>query len=232
LLGKELWEIGLFRDRNRARATFRELQAQGYIRYENLPLETKRGDRAEVEFISNTYQVDGLSVIQCNIRDVTERRQLEQTKVRAESLVDLHRRKDEFLAMLSHELRNPLAPIVNAVQLLALESANENPIQQHARAIIERQVGQLRVLVDDLLEVSRITTGRIRLHKETVDVRGVVDRAVETVRPLIGQRHHQLTLSQPPDPIWLHADPIRLEQVVGTCSPTRPSIRTRAVTSG
>ena len=103
--------------------------------------------------------------------------------------------------MLSHELRNPLAPIMNAVHLLRLEKGGENPIQQQARTIIERQVGQLSHLVNDLLEVSRITTGRVRLHKENVDVRGVLERAVDTVRPLIDQRRHELTVTLPPQPI-------------------------------
>ena len=124
----------------------------------------RAGEQVEVEFVSNVYQVDDRPVTQCNIRDITERSRLErQTQEQAAALADLHRRKDEFLAMLSHELRNPLAPIVNAVHLLRLQG-DENPLQQQARAIIERQVGQLTRLVDDLLEVSRITTGRIQLQ--------------------------------------------------------------------
>jgi CheY-like chemotaxis protein/two-component sensor histidine kinase len=128
-------------------------------------------------------------------------------------LADLHRLKDEFLAMLSHELRNPLTPILNAVHLLSLQR-DENPIQHQARTIIERQVGQLAHLVDDLLDISRITTGRIRLHQEDVDVRRIVERAVEAVRPLIEQRKHKLTVSLPSDPIWLRIDATRIEQVV------------------
>ena len=106
----------------RAEAAFRELQEKGYIRYDHLPLETKSGQQVEVEFVSNVYQVDHQPVVQCNIRDITERSRLErQTQEQAAALADLHRRKDEFLAMLSHELRNPLAPILNAVQLLRLQ---------------------------------------------------------------------------------------------------------------
>ncbi|MEX2170354.1 MAG: ATP-binding protein [Pirellulales bacterium] len=146
--------------------------------------------------------------------DVTERLEMEiQIRQQAESLADLHRRKDEFLAMLSHELRNPLAPIANAVQLLGLQQ-NEGQLQQQARTIIERQVGQLNRLVDDLLEVSRFTTGRIHLNLEQVALNGIVGNAVETVHPLIGQRRHALQLSLPSEPIWLHADAARLEQVV------------------
>ena len=132
---------------------------------------------------------------------------------RADELAELDRRKDEFLAMLSHELRNPLAPILNAVQLLQLNKG-QNFRQQKAHAIIERQVGQLTHLVDDLMEVSRALTGRIQLRHEQIAVSGIVERAVETVRPLIDQHRHELTVSLSTDPIWLYADAARLEQVV------------------
>src|SRR5581483_1143585 len=80
LVGKELWEIGLFSDREASRAAFRQLQEQGYIRYEDLPLETRRGGRREVEFVSNVYQEDGTAVIQCNVRDITERKRMEAVR--------------------------------------------------------------------------------------------------------------------------------------------------------
>ena len=115
--------------------------------------------------------------------------------------------------MLSHELRNPLAPIFAATQLLALQS-DENPIQLRARTVIERQIKQLAHLVDDLLDVSRVTTGRIRLQLEQVDLREIVQRAVESVRPIINKRRHELSISLPSDPVWLQADITRIEQVI------------------
>ena len=142
------------------------------------------------------------------------------TQEQAAALADLDRRKDEFLAMLSHELRNPLAPILNAALLLRLHSNRnrlhgiENPILQQSASIIERQVGQLTRIVDELLEVSRITTGRIQLHQEPIALGVVVENAVATVRSLIDQRKHELTVSLPPQAIWVHADAARLEQVV------------------
>jgi PAS domain S-box-containing protein len=215
LVGKELWEIGLFRDIEASRVAYRDLKKSGFIRYDYLPLHTKDGRQVDVEFVSNVYAVDGESVIQCNIRDITERRRLErQTQEHAIVLADISRRKDEFLAMLSHELRNPLSAILNAVYLLNLQG-DENPIQQQARSIIARQVGHLARLVDDLLEISRITLGNIHLRKERLDLRGVIDRAVETHRPLIDRRKHKLGVTLPSDPVWLVADPTRLEQVVG-----------------
>ena len=146
--------------------------------------------------------------------DITERRRLQrETLEQAQALADLDRRKDEFLAMLSHELRNPLAALSNAVQLLRLQK-NEAPLQQEARHVIERQLGQLKHLVDDLLEVSRITSGRVQLRQEQVSVGGIVERAVETAQPLIVQRRHELKVSLPPAPIFLQADAARLEQVL------------------
>ncbi len=213
-LGRELWEIGLFADKRASQAAYQELQQKGYIRYDHLPLETKHGEKAEVEFVSNVYEVNHRPVAQCNIRDISERSRLERTlKEQTEALADLHRRKDEFLAMLSHELRSPLAPISNAVHLLRLRK-NEEPLQQKARTIIERQVTQLTRLVDDLMEVSRITTGRVQLRLDRVVVSGIVERAVETARPLMDQRRHELTVSLPTHPIWLNADASRLEQVL------------------
>jgi PAS domain S-box-containing protein len=220
-LGKELWEIGLFRDIEQSRAAYREPQEKGYVRYENLPLESRSGHKVEVEFVSNVYGEDHHQVVQCNVRDITERSRLQrQVQEQAAALADLDRRKDEFLAMLSHELRNPLAPILNAALLLRLQSNRnrlqgiENPVVQQSATIIERQVGQLSRIVDELLEVSRITTGRIQLHPERIAVGVVVENAVATVRSLIEQRKHELTVSLPPQAVWLDADAARLEQVV------------------
>ena len=213
LVGKELWQIGLIKDIEASRAAFRQLLTDGYISYHHLPLESKSGRQVDVEFVSNIYDVDHHAVIQCNVRDIRQRQQLLRAQAEAETLADLHRRKDEFLAVLSHELRNPLAAITNAVQLLDLQK-DEDPLQEKARSIIRRQVGNLVVLVNDLLEVSRILSGRVQLHQEDVDARSVVEKAVETVRPLIDQRKQELTISLPEEPIWLHADPIRLEEAI------------------
>jgi signal transduction histidine kinase len=146
-------------------------------------------------------------LLERSIRYAIERKRAE------EALKEADRRKDEFLAMLGHELRNPLAPILNAVQVLQLQKGG-NSVQQKAQAIIKRQVGQLTHLVDDLMDVSRITSGRIQLRRERIDVSSIVERAVETARPLIDQRQHELTVSLPPDPIWLNADSTRIEQIV------------------
>jgi PAS domain S-box-containing protein len=146
--------------------------------------------------------------------DITERSQLQQEALQqAQTLIALDHRKDEFLAMLGHELRNPLAAIANALQLQNRQ-AHEAPLQRQTHAIIERQVGQLTHLVDDLLEVSRITSGSVRLRKQPTDIGAVVQRAVETVEPVISPRRHALKLSLPSQPLVLQVDTARLEQVL------------------
>jgi PAS domain S-box-containing protein len=122
-------------------------------------------------------------------------------------------RKDEFLAMLAHELRNPLTPIVNALRVTEL-GGNMPEDVQWANGLIERQVGHLVRLVDDLLDVSRITRGMITLRKERVGLSAIVEQAVESVRPLIMARRHELTVVLPPEPLWVEADPTRLVQIV------------------
>jgi PAS domain S-box-containing protein len=126
--------------------------------------------------------------------------------------VEADRRKDEFLAMLAHELRNPLASINFAAQSLNGRATRED--LEQARDVVERQVKHLARLIDDLLDVARVTRGTIRLRKELVDVAPIVTRAVETARPLIAARKQRLTTSVTPGASWLEADPIRLEQIL------------------
>jgi signal transduction histidine kinase/DNA-binding response OmpR family regulator len=123
------------------------------------------------------------------------------------------RQKNEFLSMLAHELRNPLAPIRNAAQVLRVRDPDQ-PELRWARDVIDRQVDQLVRLVDDLLDVSRITQGKIRLVIEPVAVESIVSQAVETSRPVIDARKHLLSVSLPPDPLWVRGDAVRLAQVL------------------
>jgi PAS domain S-box-containing protein len=138
---------------------------------------------------------------------------IEGQKRAEEALRDADRRKDEFLATLAHELRNPLAPILNAVHILRLHG-DDNPEHRWATDVMNRQVQQLSRLVDDLLDVSRISRGRIELRKERVDLQTVVARAVETSRPVIEARGHRLQVQLPPEPVPLEGDVVRLAQVL------------------
>jgi PAS domain S-box-containing protein len=215
LLGKELYEIGVFKDIEENKQAFRELQKAGYLRYDHLPIQKLRGETVEVELIASVYLEDERLVAQCIVRDISERVAMENTiKQQAEVLADESRRKDEFLAMLSHELRNPLAPIRSAVHLLKLhERGGENPIQQQAREIIERQVANLTELVSDLMEISRVISGRIRLNLQPVDLNQIVEHAIETITPLVDQRQHKLSIVHCDDGLWAQADPTRMEEV-------------------
>jgi PAS domain S-box-containing protein len=138
--------------------------------------------------------------------DITEKKRAE------EALKDADRRKDEFLATLAHELRNPLAPICNAVEIL--ESAQDHPqISQQACNVLKRQLAHLVRLIDDLLEVSRITRGKLQLRKERIELAAAIHSAIEATRPLIDAAGHELTISLPAEPILLDADSTRLSQI-------------------
>jgi PAS domain S-box-containing protein len=139
-------------------------------------------------------------------RDMTERRRLEE-------LEDSSRRMNEFLAMLAHELRNPLAPIRNAVTIMQLETLG-SPVLRNCRDVIDRQLTHITRLVDDLLDVGRLTTGKIKLRRELVRLSDVVTRSVETVRPLITTRRHTLEIDQPAEAVYVNGDSTRLSQVL------------------
>jgi PAS domain S-box-containing protein len=146
-------------------------------------------------------------------RDITDRKRAEQELHRlAARLSEGDRRKNEFLAMLAHELRNPLAPIRNAVQILLVKGPPD-PDLQWCREVIDRQVKHMARLLDDLLDVSRITHNKLEPRKERVELAEVVQSAIETSRPLIDIGRQELTVALPRQPIYLDADPIRLAQV-------------------
>jgi signal transduction histidine kinase/ActR/RegA family two-component response regulator len=140
-------------------------------------------------------------------------REIVRSRAAEEKLQDASRRKDEFLAMLSHELRNPLAPIRNAVEVIR-RLAPPDPKLTMARDVVDRQVTLLARLVEELLDVSRISQGKIALKKEPVELSRIISHSVETARPLIDARAQTLSVSVPPAPVWLSADFARLSQVV------------------
>jgi PAS domain S-box-containing protein len=139
--------------------------------------------------------------------DITARKRSE------EALRDADRRKDEFIATLAHELRNPLAPIRNAIQFMGMKGL-QDPALEHAREIMERQLQHLVRLVDDLLEMSRITRGLIALQKEQVSLERVVKDALESVEPIIAAAGHELKVELPGESIHFDADPTRISQVL------------------
>jgi PAS domain S-box-containing protein len=328
LVGKELWEIGLLRDEEESKEAFRTLQETGSIRYENMPLKAKDGQVHDVEFVSNVYKEGDADVIQCNIRDITERKRAadavrtaeERFRLMVESVkdyaifstdpeglinswntgaervfgyteseiiglpivtlftpedrasgqpeyemktaaeqgrgdderwhlkkggrriyvsgmmtpirdkagriqgftkvarditerIEADRRKDEFLAMLAHELRNPLSSIGNAITLLKRPNASAEHIGW-SKEVIDGQVKHLARIIDDLTDVSRISRGTFELRRARIDASAVINRAVDAVRPRIEQKKQQLTVSFMPGTLWCEADQTRLEQAL------------------
>ena len=341
LIGKELWEIGLFKDIEASKAAVRELQEKQYLRYDDLPFETSSGQRIDVEMVSSVYGEGDHRVIQCNIRDISVRKHLQDIERESErrlrfvmdsmpqkvvtarpngdvdyfnpqwsaftgrsfdqikgwgwttfihpddlgetvrlwqqsietgkvflcehrfrrsdgeyrwhlsqtlplrndageivmwigSSTDIHQqrqsanrlqqlasdlsdsdsRKNEFLAMLAHELRNPLAPILNALQVLRMTTWDGNAVRS-ASEMMERQVGQMVRLVDDLLDVSRISRGKIELRLGRIDLQSAIRQSIEAARPLFESMGHEVEVTLPPQPLYLNADPTRLAQVIG-----------------
>ena len=184
--------------------------------------------RATLEVYADLLATLGQTFLQTRYHTIREAERLaEMTRLRdgaltetierrraEEALKEADHRKDEFLAMLAHELRNPLAPIRNAMEVFRLKGDLADPELQWAREVVERQVQQLTRLVDDLLDVSRISRGKINLLTEPADLAAVVARAVEISRPLIDARKHHLKSSLPGQAIWVAGDPARLAQVV------------------
>ncbi len=205
LIGASAAEYVAAADRDRFNAMLRvgpQRGAQG-----DLNLQTAAGDLLPVYVAIAPLALVDATALCMVVTDLTEQKE-------HQGLQEASRRKDEFLAMLAHELRNPLAPIQNAVTLLQhLDSPDE--LVQSASEIIERQVQHLSRLVDDLLDVSRITLGKVKLQKEPVELASVLTRAVETIRPLIDARRHRLLISPPPSGLCVLADPTRLAQIIG-----------------
>ena len=165
-----------------------------------------RFDEDEVEFMRAVCHYVAMA---------EERLRLEQDlRGRIAQLAEADRRKDEFLAMLAHELRNPISPVRSAVEIMRLVGA-KNPILTRQRDIIDRQTTHMARLLEDLLDVSRVTRGKIELKKQPLHLEDVLVHAVETARPLIESRHHELTIALPSDPLRIEADPDRLAQAIG-----------------
>jgi signal transduction histidine kinase len=152
------------------------------------------------------------SALRARQRQYQARDYLAERERTAETLRQADRRKDEFLAILAHELRNPLAPIRNSLQILRM-TASSDPTSEQVCEMMERQVNHMVRLVDDLMEISRITRGLIELRREETDLATVIRAAIDTSQPLIEGKDHQLAVSLPSEPIPLYGDAVRLGQV-------------------
>ena len=209
IVGRNFWDLIPDKERVSVRRRLERLTAQApEVRIENR-FETAAGTRWTL-WINRALGVDAEGRVleaQSTGIDITERKRAE------EALRAADRHKDEFIATLAHELRNPLAPIRNGLHLMRVASGKPELLEQ-ARGMMERQFAHLVRLVDDLLEVSRITRGKIELRREQVDVSTVIRSAIEASRPLIEAARHVLMVELPDDPVMLDADPVRIAQVL------------------
>ncbi|MDD5110542.1 MAG: PAS domain S-box protein [Patescibacteria group bacterium] len=335
-LKKHIWDIGVFRDIVASKNAFLELQQKEFIRYENLPLLIGGGEKIEVEFVSNVYLVNNKRVIQCNIRDITERKRAEEAlrhseerfrmiadtipnlvwtadangtidytnlafqeytgvqpsayvwsfshpddrattdelwkksvhdgnayqienrikrfdgeyfwhlskgkpikdaagkivkwyntatnihtiRMAQQKLLQADAEKNNFIAIMSHELRNPLTAIMIGSELIRKTFETKSPLGIADRSldesirIVEQQTKNMSRLLDDLLDISRLSRGKIQLRKHKANLVDHVKNAVDATRPFIQGQRHQLLVTLPADPIYVHADPVRLEQIV------------------
>ncbi|MEO8495019.1 MAG: PAS domain S-box protein, partial [Planctomycetota bacterium] len=186
----------------------REMNLQSYM---CVPLKTKQKTLGVISFVSSesgrVYRAKDLALAE----DLASRAAIAIDNAQLYQQVrEADRRKDEFLSMLAHELRNPLAPIRSGLDLLALDAAADPATVK----MMQEQVNHMVRLVDDLLDVSRIMRGRIDLRREPVELATLVGRSVDALRPQIESQSQELVVSLPSQPIWLHADPVRLIQVI------------------
>ncbi len=220
-LGKELWEIGLLKDAEASQNAYQELREKGYLRYEDLPLQAKDGKLRQVEFVSNVYTEDDHQVIQCNIRDITARKQAEEELRRLMSLEQAaraeaeaaNRTKDEFLAIASHELRTPLNAILGWATLLCTGKFDEARTVRALETIQRNAKAQAR-LIEDLLDVSRLNAGILQLETSLLEIPPIIYAVIESQQPEINAKSIQLQTHLDPDLGLVSGDAHRLQQVI------------------
>jgi len=210
LVGQPLADFVIAEDRPAYETLFaqgREKSGRGEVR-----LRRQDGGAIPAHLVFNALRVDEGALIGVFVTDLTSQKQHEAVAAAQDALRDADRRKNEFLAMLSHELRGPLAPLAHMLEIMKRAEGNKELIQQ-ARGTMERQLSQLVRLVDDLLDISRITTNKLELRKDRIELAPILTRVVDSARAWSAGPEHEVILDLPDEPIWLDADPARLTQV-------------------
>jgi PAS domain S-box-containing protein len=209
LVGKAIWEIGLFKDIASNKNKFIELKRQGYVRYEDLPLETADGKQIEVEFVSNVYTVDHRKVIQCNIRDITERKRKEREI--EEELKETMKTKSNFTSMVSHELRSPLGVIKEGINLILEGLAGDvNDEQRDLLDTAKRNTDRLGRLINNVLDFQKMTSGKIGFDIRENDINEIVLEVNKAMSLLAKEKGLDLAVDVDDSipKIWLDKDKI------------------------
>ncbi len=220
-IGKELWEIGIFRDKTAHQNAMQELHKNGSIRFENLPLQDRNGHLHPVEIVANIYLEDRESVIQCNIRDIAERVRFERereallaneqaARMEAEAA---NRSKDMFLATLSHEVRTPLNAIMGWAHIIRMGKCNEAEVQE-GMEVIERNCKAQAQLIDDVLDVSRIVSGKMQLDIVPCELTEIIKAAIDVVRPTADIKAIRFETDLDPTASHASCDVHRIRQVL------------------
>jgi PAS domain S-box-containing protein len=213
LVGMNLWETRIFAHEEAMQAAFSILRETASVRYEDLPMRARSGSIVHVGFAANIYDEAGVQVIQCNVRDITEsKRLLDVAQAASDVAQKANGAKDIFLAALSHELRTPLNPVM----LLASENALDLKLSDEVRAdfaAIEKNIIVEARLIDDLLDLTRISHGKLHLHMERVSVGRILLDAVANIQDQLDAKELTLKMTGVTEDVFVNADPLRIQQV-------------------
>jgi PAS domain S-box-containing protein len=214
-LGKELWEIGVFQDAEMSKKAMTTLQKLGRIRYEDLPLQHKNGSHIPVEFVSNVYREGRHNVIQCNIRDITERKRLARALTDATREAETaNRSKSEFLANISHEIRTPMGAILGFADML-LHKSPEECAQVGCVQIIQRNSLHLLELINEILDLSKVEAGQMKVRRVSCDVPVLLSEIISLMCPRAAEKGLSFGVTfHGPIPHLIQSDPLRLRQIL------------------
>ena len=209
--GKELWEIGVFQDAEISKRAMATLQRLGSIRYENIPLQHREGRHIPVEFVSNVYREGRRNIIQCNVRDITEREDLAKARRDADAA---NRSKSEFLANMSHEIRTPMGAILGFAEML-LHRSPEECAQIGCVQIIQRNALHLLELINEILDLSKVEAGQMKVERIPCDLPALLSEVISLMRPRAAEKGLDFGVTFGGSiPHLIQSDPLRVRQIL------------------